>query len=144
MPNRLVSEVIKGRPFPTTVSGTTVREAAIIMKEWHSSAILIVDNGVLAGICTERDIVFRAVANNCDPANTAVSTIMTRNIQTVGLDKPFGHALHLMYEGGFRHIPVVDEAGHPVGLLAAHDALDMDGLQMEQDLVRREEITVIL
>ena len=44
----------------------------------------------------------------------------------------------------FRHIPVIDEAGHPVGLLAAHDALDMDGLQMEQDLVRREEITVIL
>lgn len=144
MPNRLVSEVIKGRPFPTTVSGTTVREAAIIMKEWHSSAILIVDKGVLTGICTERDIVFRVVANNCDPANTAVSTIMTRNIQTVSLDKPFGHALHIMYEGGFRHIPVVDDAGHPVGLLAAHDALDMDGLQMERDLVRREEITVIL
>lgn len=144
MPNRLVSEVIQGRPFPTTGTGTTVREAAIIMKEWHSSAILIVEKKKLAGICTERDIVFRAVANSCDPANTTVSTIMTRKVQSVGLDKPFGHALHLMYEGGFRHIPVVDEAGHPVGLLAAHDALDIDGLQMEQDLVRREEITVIL
>jgi CBS domain-containing protein len=49
-----------------------------------------------------------------------------------------------MYEGGFRHIPVVDEDGHPLGLIAAHDALDIDGLQLEQDLVRREEITVIL
>jgi CBS domain-containing protein len=144
MPNRLVSEVIQGRPFPTTGTGTTVREAAIIMKEWHSSAILVVNKKKLVGICTERDIVFRAVANHCDPANTAVSTIMTRNVQSIGPDKPFGHALHLMFEGGFRHIPVIDENGHPVGLLAAHDALDSDGLDMEHDLVRREEITVIL
>ncbi|AXS80001.1 cyclic nucleotide-binding/CBS domain-containing protein [Dechloromonas sp. HYN0024] len=144
MPNRLISEVIQGRPFPTTVTGTTVREAAIIMKEWHSSAILVVNKNKLVGICTERDIVFRAVANHCDPANTAVSTIMTRNVQSIGPDKPFGHALHLMFEGGFRHIPVIDENGHPVGLLAAHDALDSDGLDMEHDLVRREEITVIL
>ena len=69
---------------------------------------------------------------------------MTRDVRTIHRDKPFGHALHLMYEGGFRHIPVVDDTGHPVGLLAAHDALDLDGLQMEQELVRREEITVIL
>jgi hypothetical protein len=41
-------------------------------------------------------------------------------------------------------LPVVDSRDHPVGLLAAHDALDADGLQMEQELVRREEISVIL
>jgi len=144
MQNRTVGEVIGQRAFPTATHNTTVRDAAIIMKEWHSSAILIVENGYLVGICTERDIVFRVVAGNCDPAQTTVATVMTEHPRTVGLEKPFGHALHMMYEGGFRHIPVVDRAGHPVGLLAAHDALDMDGLQMEQDLVRREEITVIL
>lgn len=144
MPNRLISEVIGQRPFPTVDLTTTVRDAAVIMKEWHSSAILIVDNGYLVGICTERDIVFRVVAGDCNPAQTEVATVMTRNPQTIGPNKPFGHALHLMYEGGFRHIPVIDRAGHPIGLLAAHDALDIDGLQMEQDLVRREEITVIL
>lgn len=144
MPNRRISEVIGRRPFPTARMGTTVRDAAIIMKEWHSSAILVVNHGVLAGICTERDLVFRALAGDCDPVKTPVSAVMTRQVQTVGPDKPFGHALHLMYEGGFRHIPVVDRTGHPIGLLAAHDALDMDGLQMEQELVRREEITVIL
>ena len=144
MPNRRISEVIGQRPFPTAKLNTTVRDAAIIMKEWHSSAILIVNKGVLAGICTERDIVFRVVAGDCDPAQTLVNEIMTQKVQTIRPDKPFGHALHLMYEGGFRHIPVVDPAGHPVGLLAAHDALDMDGLQMEQELVRREEISVIL
>ena len=48
-----------------------------------------------------------------------------------------------MYEGGFRHIPVVDD-GHPVGILSAKDALGLDALQFESELVRREEIAVIL
>lgn len=144
MPNRRVSEVIGQRPFPTARLSTSVRDAAIIMKEWHSSAILVVDKGVLVGICTERDIVFRVIAGDCDPEKVEVGAIMTRKVQTISPDKPFGHALHRMYEGGFRHLPVVDRMGHPVGLLAAHDALDMDGLQMEEELVRREEIIVIL
>ena len=144
MPNRRVSEVIGQRTFPIAAPDTTVREAAIIMKEWDSSAVLVMEDGALVGICTERDIVFRAIAAGCIPATTCVTTIMTRDVQTIHRDKPFGHALHLMYEGGFRHIPVVDDTGHPVGLLAAHDALDLDGLQMEQELVRREEITIIL
>lgn len=144
MPNRRISEVIGQRPFPCITSATSIRDAAIIMKEWHSSAVLVVENGTLMGICTERDIVFRVVALACDPALIQVGTIMTRDVQTIHSSKPFGHALHLMYEGGFRHLPVVDLSGRPVGLLAAHDALDADGLQMEQELVRREEITVIL
>jgi CBS domain-containing protein len=49
-----------------------------------------------------------------------------------------------MYEGGFRHVPVVDAAGHPVGLISARDALGLDAMQFEEELVRREEIAVIL
>lgn len=144
MPYRRISDVICKRPFPTINASATIRQAAIIMKEWHSSAIIVMENGVLSGICTERDIVFRAIAAGCTPEKTTVNVIMTRDVQTIHRDKPFGHALHLMYEGGFRHLPVVDGSGTPVGLLAAHDALDSDGLQLEQELVRREEITVIL
>lgn len=144
MPYRPVSEVIGQRAVPTAGVATTVRDAAKIMKECHSSALLIVAKGVLAGICTERDIVFGVIAADRDPAHTRVDAIMTRKVQTIAPEKPFGHALHLMYEGGFRHVPVVDAAGHPLGLLAAHDALDTDGLQLEQDLERREEISVIL
>lgn len=144
MPNRRVSEVIGQRAFPSIKSSTSVRDAAIIMKEWHASAVLVVEKKVLMGILTERDIVFRVVAQACDPVATPAGMVMTHDVQTIQSDKPFGHALHRMYEGGFRHLPVLDRAGHPVGILAAHDALDADGLQMEQELVRREEITVIL
>lgn len=144
MPNRTVSEVIGRRPFPTVTTTASVRDAALIMKEWHSSAVLVVEGKSLKGICTERDIVFRVVAQACEPTQVRVGTIMTSDVQTVQSKRPFGHALHLMYEGGFRHLPVVDDLGTPIGILAAHDALDADGLQMEQELVRREEITVIL
>lgn len=144
MPNRRVSEVIGQRAFPCITGATSARNAAILMKEWHSSAVLVVENNVLTGICTERDIVFRVVAPGNDASRIPVAEIMTSNVRTVHPGTLFGHALHMMYEGGFRHLPVVDASGHPVGLLAAHDALDSDGLQMEQELVRREEITVIL
>lgn len=144
MPNRRVSEVIGQRAFPIITTATSVRDAAIIMKEWHTSAVLVVDHGLLVGIVTERDIVFRVVALAANPSRILVGTVMTRDVQTIPPDKPFGHALHLMYEGGFRHLPVIDRRGKPIGILAAHDALELDGLQMEQELVRREEITVIL
>lgn len=144
MSNRTISEVIAQRPVLTAKPTDTVCGIAKIMKDSHSSAVMIVDNGVLIGICSERDIVFGVVAAELDPKTTRADAIMCRKMQTIGPEKPFGHALHLMYEGGFSHIPVVDRSGHPLGLLAAHDALDCDGLQMEQELEQREEITVIL
>jgi CBS domain-containing protein len=144
MPNRPVSEVVGQRSFATAGAATTVRAIAKIMRESHSSAVLIVEEGVLAGICTERDIVFGAVAADRDLENTRVDAIMKRNLQTIGPEKPFGHALHHMYEGGFRHIPVVDHTGRLLGVVAAHDALSIEALRFLQELVRREEITEAL
>lgn len=144
MPNRRIKEVIGERPFPTLAPDTSIQSAAIMMKSWNASAVLVIDKNKLMGILTERDIVRRLVAISGNAANVLVSSIMTRDVRTIHQDKPFGHALHMMYEGGFRHVPVLDDRGTPVGLLAAHDALDIDGLQMHEDLVRREEITVIL
>ncbi|NMG77286.1 CBS domain-containing protein [Aromatoleum diolicum] len=144
MPHRPIRDVIGQRPFPTVSPSGTIHNSALTMKESKSSAVLVVAKGKLLGILTERDIVFGVVAMGLDPATTSVESIMTTRVQTIHKNKPFGHALHLMYEGGFRHMPVVDDGGKPVGLLAAHDALDIDGLQLERDLERREEISVIL
>lgn len=144
MPNRAIREVLGNRPFPTVAPDNTIRECSYIMKEWKSSAVLVVRDDKLEGIFTERDVVFRCVALNCPLDLIPVSQVMTRAPRTISLDKPFGHALHMMYEGGFRHMPVVDESGKPVGLLSAQDALMMDGVLLEQELVRREEITMVL
>lgn len=144
MPHRFIREVLGTRPFPTVSPSNTIRECAFIMKEWKSSAVLVVNEDQLVGIFTERDIVFRCVALGCPLDTISVSSVMTREPQTIHVDKPFGHALHMMYEGGYRHMPVVDDQGKVVGLLSAQDALALDGALLEQELIRREEITVVL
>lgn len=145
MPNRQVSEVIKGASFASTLDTATVREAAELMKKHRTSAVLVVDKKKrLLGICTERDVVTGVVAEGLDPAAITVAEVMTEEPRSISPEKPFGHALHLMFEGGFRHVPVVDVAGRPVGLLSARDALGSDALQFGHELVQREEITVIL
>lgn len=145
MPSRPVRTVIENQDFVSVAGDTSVRRAAELMKSHHTSAVLVTDvrYKTLVGICTERDIVFDVVAAGLDPESVRVEAIMTVDPQTISPDSPFGHALHLMYEGGFHHVPVV-EHGRPVGILCAKDALGLDALQFEIELVRREEIMVIL
>jgi CBS domain-containing protein len=68
---------------------------------------------------------------------------MTPAPQTIAADKPFNHALHMMYEGGFRHVPVV-EKGKLVGIVSARDALSSELMQFESDVLEREHIAEIL
>lgn len=145
MPNRQVSNVIESQGFVSVSAKTSVREVAQVMKEHHVSAVMVVGRRhTLVGVCAERDVVNGVVAAGLDPDQTEVASVMTEHPQTIAPDKPFGHALHLMYEGGFHHVPVVDDVGRPVGIVCASDAQRMDALQLERELIQREEITVIL
>ena len=107
MPNRMIRDVIAARPPRSTSRRTTVTEAAHIMKEHDIGALLIVDEGLLVGIFTERDALFRVIAADKDPNTTLVGAVMTKKPRSIDPDRPLGHALHIMYEGGFRHVPVV-------------------------------------
>ena len=68
---------------------------------------------------------------------------MTPHPQTIAPDQPFGHALHMMYEGGFRHVPVV-ENGTPVGIVSSRDALGPELGEFVAELGDRERIGEIL
>lgn len=144
MPHRLISTVIHDKGFVSVPVGTSVRNVAWLMKEKHVTAVLVVRSGQLVGICTERDIVLGVVAEDQSPDQMSVDEIMTARPRTITANKPFGHALHIMFEGGFRHLPVVDHLGSPIGLLSARDALSIDAAEFSDELVRREEIAVIL
>lgn len=145
MLNHPVSAVIANRKCVTVPGDTPVRVVAELMKKHQLGAVMVADADTqsLKGICTERDIVLGVVAAGLDASAVRVESVMSVAPQTITADKPFGHALHLMYEGGFHHIPVV-ENGCAIGILSARDALCMDALQLGGELVRREEITVIL
>src|SRR5262245_19984201 len=110
---RPVRSIIEEQKPVTAGPEMTVSAAARLMKERRIGALLVVQEGRLTGIFTERDALFRVVAEGRDPAGTRIAEVMTANPRTIAPDRPFGHALHLMYEGGFRHVPVV-ENGRPL------------------------------
>jgi len=145
MLDRPIAEVLDHRPCPSVLRDASVRNAARLMQEHQTGAVLVVDDhDALLGICSERDIVTSVVASARDPARVQVSEVMTTEPESLSEDKPFSHALHLMYEGRFRHVPVVDAQGRAIGILSPRDALGCDAREFEQQLVSREEITVIL
>ncbi len=143
MPQRAIRAIIGDQNPVTTSSDITVAAAALLMKQNRIGALLVVDGGRLAGIFTERDALFRVVAEGRDPSATRISEVMTRNPRTIEADRPFGHALHLMYEGGFRHVPVVEDT-RPIGMVSARDALGPDLQQFIADLETRTHIGEIL
>ena len=81
MSYRPIHQVLGNRPFPTVAPNNSIRECAFIMKEWKSSAVLVVDGDQLLGIFTERDIVFRCVALSCPLDTIQVAHVMTKGPQ---------------------------------------------------------------
>ena len=144
MPNRTLRQVIEGRTVTSALADTTVRAAAVAMANQQVGAIMVVDDkGLLTGLFTERDVLNRVVAKGLDPDTTPLSAVMTSALQTATPDKPLAHALHMMFEGGFRHVPVV-ENGKPVGMVSARNALGLEICQFEKELKDRDHIAEIL
>jgi len=144
MPQRPIRSVIAKQKILTATAEITVVDAARLMKKKSVGAVMVVkDNGRLAGIFTERDAVFRVLAEGRDPKTTRLSDVMTPQPQTITPEKPFGHALLMMYESGFRHVPVVED-GKPVGMVSARDVLGPELQEFESELQRRTLIGEIL
>ncbi len=78
------------------------------MSENHIGALLVMDEGRLVGIFTERDVLNRVLVEGRDPDSTPLSEVMTRDLVTLGPQSEATQALHLMGEVGFRHLPVVE------------------------------------
>ena len=144
MAHRTIRMIIEQQEVITAPGNTTVIAAARLMKENHVGAVMVVEeDGRLAGVFTERDALFRVIAEGRDVQTTLVADVMTRNPQTIHPDKPFADALHVMYEGGFRHVPVVED-GRPVGMISARDALGPELEDFIYELLRRNQAEDIL
>jgi CBS domain-containing protein len=104
--------------------GTTIGQAARVMKEHRIGCVLVEDGGKLVGIFTERDILTKLVGTGYDPAKVQVDGVMTRNPETLTPEDPIAFAMQLMSVGGFRHVPLVDTENRPVGILSVKDIVD--------------------
>jgi CBS domain-containing protein len=111
------------KKFLAAPPDASVSDAAKLMAKMNVGAILVVEDGHLIGIFTERDAVFRVIAHGRDAKTTPLRAVMTVNPETLDPTRSYGHALLLMQEHGFRHVPVV-ENGHPVGIISSRNAMD--------------------
>jgi len=143
MPSRPIRAIVRNQRIYTVPVSATVRTAAHMMREYRIGALMVVDGERLLGIFTERDALFRVLAGGLDPDRTQVGEVMTADPTTVSPDRPIVHALHLMHDGGFRHLPVT-EAGVPVGMVSIRDAMGIELARFEQEVHDREAIAEIL
>ena len=100
----------------------TMRDAIAVMNDAHVGCVLVTQEDRLVGILTERDVL-KKVVGKLD-LDTPVEQIMTKNPETVGMEDGIAYALNKMHVGGYRHIPVLDNEGRPVGVVSVKDFVD--------------------
>ena len=134
-----VGDLVEKRKLVLATPELSVAKAAWMMKKNKVGAVLVVEQGRLVGIFTERDAVYRVMALGLEPATTMLRDVMTPEPLTVEPDEPFGTAMLLMHEHGFRHAPVI-ENDRPVGIVSARNALDPELEEFEAEARRRKHI----
>ena len=134
-----VRSVMRRRNLLTAMPAISVAQAARRMAKRNVGAIVMIENERLVGIFTERDIVFRVVARGLDPVQTRVADVMTRSPVTIDAAQRFGHALLIMHDNGFRHLPVT-ENGKLVGIVSARSALDPELEDFVSEAQRRKHL----
>ena len=82
--------------------------------------VVVLDNGRLFGIVTDRDIVVRALAAGCDPNRTSVGEICSRALVTLAPEDSTGQAVRVMRERAIRRLPIED-GGRVVGIVTLGD-----------------------
>ncbi|MFE0582241.1 CBS domain-containing protein [Streptomyces sp. NPDC058874] len=123
---RRVHEVMTRNPVAVERL-TSLAEAARVMRDAGIGDVLVVDQGRLCGIVTDRDLVVRGMAEDRDPAETTVHAVCSTEPLTVGPDDHVDEAVDLMRRHALRRLPVRDAGGELVGIVTLGD------LEVERD-----------
>ena len=105
-------------------SEQSVLDAIRLMAEKGIGAVLVIDNGRLSGIFSERDYARKVILEDRASHNTPVSDIMTRDPVTTTRAASVAECLSLMTEKRFRHLPVVED-GRVLGIISIGDLVKM-------------------
>src|ERR1035441_10792004 len=111
---------VKGSHVYSVAPTDFVLRAIEIMADHHLGALLVMNQGILLGIVSERDYARKVILQNRSSHETPVSEIITSPTVTVTPRDTVHHCMQLMTEGRFRHLPVVD-SGRVVGILSIGD-----------------------
>jgi CBS domain-containing protein len=120
-----VKDVMTTNPR-TLDAGSSIRDAAQVMREDDIGDVIVLEGNKLCGIVTDRDITVRAVAEGKDPSGTKLGEICSKGVTTVSPSDEVERVIEIMRAQAIRRVPVV-EAGKPVGVLSMGDlARDRD------------------
>ena len=132
---RAIREVMT--PDPTTVEpGTSAQDAARKMKSEDVGSLPIVDGGRLVGMITDRDLALRLVAEG-KSADTPVGELGSRELVTIDPQQDLVEAARLMSEHQLRRLPVCEEDGKLVGILAQADVAQAGHDTLTGDVVQK-------
>jgi CBS domain-containing protein len=131
-----VSEVMTANPR-TVGSSTSVLEAARLMKSEDVGSLPILEDERLIGVVTDRDITIRVAAEGKDPQSTTVGEIASRDVVTIDSKQSLDEAARLMAQNQVRRLPVVEEDGKLVGIVAQADVAQEGKDSLTGDLVQQ-------
>src|SRR6266487_2723537 len=115
-----IREVMTANPSTIEADGFVV-EAAKIMKQEDAGVVPVTENGRLIGMVTDRDIAIRVVAEGKDPQSTSIREVASTDPVTIDPQQDLDEALRLMAQHQVRRLPVVEEDGRLVGVVAQAD-----------------------
>lgn len=110
---------LRPAPVQTVEASADAGQAVARMHADELDCLLVVEEGRLVGIFTDRDAVLKVAGRAAD--RLSVEAVMTRDPVVLRHDDPIAVAIHKMAVGGFRHIPIVDGGGQPTGVVSARD-----------------------
>lgn len=114
-------ETVMRSPVVTIEANTTLRKAAIALKQANVGTLAIMDGTEIAGILSERDVT-RALADGADPDEVWVADVMSAEPRYATAEDSASGAREVMLAAGIRHLPVMDE-GDLVGIVSMRDLL---------------------
>lgn len=114
-----------------------MREALEIMREKQLSCMLVVEQGQLVGIFTERDVATTVACAPLDIDHVPLRDVMQPDPDCLGLDNTLMDALHQMAVGDYRHVPVVDDQGRPSALVSMRAIVETLLAAFPQELLNR-------
>ena len=112
-----------------------VSEAIEILQKHKIGCLIVTDvMGHIQGIFTERDVLTKVAMKDIHPTKAPVASVMTPNPQTATMTTSVAFALNMMSHGGYRHLPIVDDEGFPVGVISVKDIVDFLAQAVTKDL----------
>lgn len=128
-----VKDITKSREIVAVEESQPVAEVARRMAELNAGAILVLNEGQLRGVFSERDLMVRVVVPGLDPAATPVGQVMSTQLMTVAEDASLEEAKERMRSHNCRHLPVM--SGERVtGFLSMRDLINFELASKEEEL----------